>query len=377
MKTTFKRENSRADQPGRPLPPRFSVGKRETTGMFRLPRWHELLALLLMFGLSLARAAQQNVEGARLDGHDYVPLAGWAHANDLDWHWCDGGKMVEATNRATRLVFEVNSAQVEINGIRVRLSFPFAAQKEVPFIAQFDLDTAVCPLLFPPHLVQTRTIKTICLDPGHGGKDTGNRAGGQYEKNYTLPLALELRDQLQKAGFNVIMTRTMDTYVALPARPALANQRGADLFVSLHFNATPTGRADAEGPETYCITPVGASSSNGHLESGEFGPAAGVGPVTANRNEQKSLLLAYQVQESLVQNLTANDRGVKRARFAVLRDAAMPAILIEGGFMTNPAESKKIYTAAYHRQMAEAIVKGILAYQRLTVCSANQSPSRL
>ncbi|MGP8019925.1 MAG: N-acetylmuramoyl-L-alanine amidase family protein, partial [Limisphaerales bacterium] len=254
---------------------------------------------------------------------------------------------IEVTNHATRLVFEVNSAQAEINGVRVRLSFPFAAEKSIPLVAQLDLDTAIDPLLFPPHFADTKPVKTICLDPGHGGADFGNRAGWHFEKNYTLPLGLELRNQLQKAGFSVIMTRTTDEYVSLSGRAALANRHHADLFVILHFNATSIGRDEAEGPETYCITPVGT------------------GLTIGNRNEDNSLLLAYQVEKSLVQNLDANDRGVKRARFAVLRDATMPAILIEGGFMTNPVESEKIYSAAYRRRMAEAIVKGILAYQRL------------
>ena len=207
---------------------------------------------------------------------------------------------------------------------------------------------------------QTGPIRTICLDPGHGGKDTGNRVGWHYEKIYTLALAAELRDQLRKAGFNVILTRTRDTYVELPDRPALANRRGADLFVSLHFNATPTGKNEVEGPQTYCITPVGASSTDAQGEGSNHGP------TPANRDEDESLLLAYQIQKSLVGNLDADDRGVRRARFAVLRDARMPAILIEGGYMTHPFESRKIYSAAYRRQMAQAIVKGILAYQKMT-----------
>ncbi len=181
-----------------------------------------------------------------------------------------------------------------------------------------------------------------------------------YEKTYTLALAGELRDQLRKAGFNVILTRTKDTYVELPDRPALANQRGADLFVSLHFNATPVGKNEVEGPQTYCITPVGASSTDAQGEGSNHGP------TPANRHEHESLLLAYQIQKSLVEDLDANDRGVRRARFAVLRDARMPAILIEGGYMTHPYESKKIYSSAYRRQMAQAIVKGILACQKLT-----------
>ena len=337
--------------------------KQET--YFRLFWWRIFFALFFLFGLTLAHASEQKKEAIYLDGQNYVPLADWARANDLEWSWFEDDKSVEVTNLTTRLVLKVNSAEMEINGILVRLSFPLAVEKEVPLIAQLDLDTAIYPLLFPSHFAETKPVKTICLDPGHGGKDSGNRVGWHYEKNYTLPLAFEVRDQLQKAGFNVMMTRTKDKYVPLPDRPAMANKAGADLFVSLHFNATPTERDEAEGPETYCITPVGANSSNEQFVGSELGSTIGTGPTIANGNEQESLLLAYQVQKSLVQNLAANDRGVKRARFAVLRDAAMPAILIEGGFMTNPVESKKIYDPAYRRRMAEAIVKGILAYQRL------------
>ena len=175
---------------------------------------------------------------------------------------------------------------------------------------------------------------------------------------------MELRKQLQRAGFRVILTRSRDVFVPLPDRPAIANSDGADLFISLHFNWAAQG--DISGPETYCITPVGAPSSNAHGESGEFGSQAGLGPTAANRNENKSLLLAYQMERSLVLNLHANDRAVRRARFAVLRDATMPAILIEGGYMTSPVEGKKIFDANYRSQMAAAIVRGIQAYQKAT-----------
>jgi len=185
-------------------------------------------------------------------------------------------------------------------------------------------------------------------------------------------LASELRDQLQKAGFKVILTRDRDVYVDLPERPDLANRRGADLFVSLHFNATEVGKDEVSGPETYCITPVGASSTNARGEGADYGP------TTANRFGSKSLIFAYQIEKSLVRNLNVKDRSVRRARFAVLRDAQMPAILIEGGYMTNPVEGRKIYTPDYRKQMAAAIVKGILAYQKMTLpgASSMMTPDR-
>jgi N-acetylmuramoyl-L-alanine amidase len=318
----------------------------------RLKKFALLLALCLASCLS-------PVHAAAINGQSYVPLADWARANGLKCYWLKRGDEIVATNRTTRLVFDKDSRMAEVNGTDVALSFPGASDHGVLLVAQMDLNTAIRPLLFPPRYADAKRITTICLDPGHGGKDTGNHTFWHSEKTYTLALALELRDQLKKAGFNVILTRSKDTYVDLPDRPALANRRGADLFVSLHFNATPTGKDEVEGPQTYCITPVGASSTDAQ------GEGANYGPTTANRVESRSLLLAYQMQKSLVQNLRVPDRGVRRARYAVLRDATMPAILIEGGYMTHPVERKKIYDAAYRRQMALAMVKGILAYQRL------------
>jgi N-acetylmuramoyl-L-alanine amidase len=320
----------------------------------------KLFSLLVLFCLAFCATP---MHAASINGQNYVPLADWARGNGLNGYTRNRGLEIVLTNRTTRLVFDVDSAQAQINGVNVRLSFPVANARGVPLVAQLDLDKTIRPLLFPSRYVEPKKIKTICLDPGHGGKDSGNRVGEFFwhnEKTYTLLLAFELRDQLKALGYNVVLTRTKDEYVELPDRPALANMRGADLFVSLHFNAAQKGKNEVAGPETYCITPVGASSSNAQGDGGDSGA------TTANRVENKSLLLAYQMEKSLVQNLNANDRGVRRARFAVLRDAAMPAILIEGGYMTNPTEGKKIYNTTYRKQMAAAIVKGILNYQKIT-----------
>jgi N-acetylmuramoyl-L-alanine amidase len=320
-------------------------------------------ALLLLVGLAFCAPT---VEAANVNGRSYVAVGEWAAANGLRVARNLQGDEFVVTNRNLRLVLAKDSRTAEINGVNVALCFPVAVDKGVVLISQLDLAKTLAPLIYLPS-PSTKKIITICLDPGHGGKDSGNRVGGffsrRHEKTYTLALAQELRGQLARAGFNVFLTRADDSFVELPARPAMANRRGADLFVSLHFNATEVGKNEVAGPETYCITPVGASSSNAQ------GEGANHGACLANFVENKSLLLAYQVQKSLVRNLGAPDRSVRRARFAVLRDAAMPAILIESGYMTNPAEGRKIFDAGYRRQIAAAIVKAILAYQKLTVAA--------
>src|SRR5579863_8239870 len=110
--------------------------------------------------------------------------------------------------------------------------------------------------------------------------------------------------------------------------------------------------------QTYCLTPPGAQSSN------ESGDVSDTSVQPGNRNNDKSLFLAYTLQKSLVQNLGSEDRGVRRARFTVLCLAEMPAILIEGGYMSHPLESRRIYDPAYRRLMARAIVSGVMAYKR-------------
>lgn len=321
-------------------------------------RFFSVFAVLFLFWVLPSRAVVIN-------GQNYVSLASWAKANGFRVATLTRDKVI-LTSSTSRLVFNTDSAESEINGVDVRLSYPVA---KGALIAQLDLDSTVRPLVFPRQYLDYDKVTTICLDAGHGGKDTGNRVHSYYwhnEKTYTLLLAQELRRQLESIGFKVVLTRSKDVYVDLPQRPAMANKANADLFISLHFNATSSSKDEVKGVETYCITPVGAASSNAQ------GEGANHSAVTANRYERRSFLFAYEMQKSLVQNLHAVDRDVRRARFAVLRDAQMPAILIEGGYMTNPSEGKNIFDADYRKQMAAAIVKGITNYRKL---SASENPT--
>jgi hypothetical protein len=162
-----------------------------------------LMTLCLASGASTAQAASIN-------GQNYVSLADWAGANGLKTFWLRRGEEIAATNRTMRLVFDKDSNTAEINGVRVALSFPVAVDKGAPFITQFDLDNTVRPLLYPARYLDPKRITTICLDPGHGGKDSGNRVGGFFwhnEKTYTLLLAQELHDQLRRAGFELLRRR--------------------------------------------------------------------------------------------------------------------------------------------------------------------------
>lgn len=317
-----------------------------------------LLAVSLALAAARSPAASARGDVVRVHGTDYVGLADWSRTKGLKWRWLKRDESFLLTNATVRFQLLVDSREARVNGLQLWLLFPLVARNGEIFISQLDADNTVRPLLAPPRNAPHKKIKTICLDPGHGGKEPGYLVGSKREKDYTLRLAFELRDQLQKAGFKVCLTRSTDALIKLPDRPAVARSRKADLFLSLHFNAAANGRDEAKGAEVYALTPAGAPSTNARGEGNG-------GWTTGNKFNANNLLLACQIQKTLVRNLGVEDRGVRRARFAVLRDAAMPATLIEAGFMSHPTEGKKIFDAGYRREMARAIVDGIANYKRI------------
>jgi N-acetylmuramoyl-L-alanine amidase len=293
-----------------------------------------------------------------LAGQTYVRIEDWARPEGFQVRWVIPKEQVKLASARATLSFWADSRRMSFSGVNVWLAGPVVMRNASTYITAVDLTTAIRPLLVPARNLPGRPVRTICLDPGHGGKDPGNREGAQFEKRYTLLLAQELADQLRTAGFKVFLTRTSDRFVDLLERVELARRRKADLFVSLHFNsADGPGGAGVKGSEVYCLTPPRTSSTNARGEGAQSGTCPG------NRFDARNILLAHRVQRALLQRLGSEDRGVRRARFAVLRGAEMPAVLIEAGFMTHPTESRRIYDPAQRRQMATAIVEGIRAYR--------------
>lgn len=320
-------------------------------------------ASLLLFGLVMAffsNAAYASVPPSsrwRVNGVEYIQVEDWARARRFTLKWTIPREQLRVARATSSLVLNADSRKMSLNGIQIWLCFPIAYRNGELWISTVDINATVNPALDPPS-GSGKKMTTICLDPGHGGKDPGNREGRQLEKTYSLLLARELRGRLTAAGFHVLLTRSTDRFVDLGQRARWAKQKGADLFLSLHFNsADGPGGASVNGVEVYCLAPAGAASTNARGEG-----AAGQSP--GNRYDHKNMHLAYQLQRSLVRKLGAEDRGVKRARFAVLRFAELPAALIEGGFMTHSSEAKKIYSVGYRQQMAEAILDAILEYKK-------------
>jgi N-acetylmuramoyl-L-alanine amidase len=315
-------------------------------------------ALLVSFCLLAALTAEariplQKLERTIVSGSDYIRVDDWADGAGFNMKWAKKEGTVTLSSPSAKLELTVDSRRAEICGVNVWLSLPVVNRNGVALLSLVDAGTTFEPILFPQK--SDARLKTICLDPGHGGKDTGEISGRKYEKEYTLLLAREVAGLLKREGLNVMLTRESDAYVDLPARPLLARRQGADLFVSLHYNSAENY---IRGLEVYCLAPAGVNSSN---EGGGKAPRL---PEAGNAHDGQNALLAYEMEKAITSSVPLEDRGLKRSRFEVLREAGMPAVLIEGGFMSNASDAKHIYDPAFRRQMAQAIVDGILAYKK-------------
>lgn len=170
--------------------------------------------------------------------------------------------------------------------------------------------------------------KTICIDPGHGGKDPGATGDGVREKDLALAVALKIGALL--TGYDVVYTRTEDVYVGLSERARIANAAEADLFVSVHCNSA--SNASANGMEVYVHTSRGADSTRA----------------------------AHAIYDRLLPASGLKGRGVKANDYAVLRETIMPAVLVELGFISNAGDRSKLVSAAWQDDAAKAIAAGIV-----------------
>lgn len=213
-------------------------------------------------------------------------------------------------------------------------------------------------------------IETIVIDAGHGGHDPGTSHYGLKEKVLALDIAKRLRAQLQDIGLTVVMTRETDQFIPLSGRPSVANRLNADLFVSVHINANHNRRVS--GIEVYypreSIVSTAAPWPPSVLAAEIGTPTTTVKQVlwdlVLRRARWQSRRLASSICRSMRDGLSASCRATKPARFVVLREARMPAVLVEVGYVSNRDEAVRLGNTAYRQAAAQAIAEGIVSYIR-------------
>ncbi len=191
------------------------------------------------------------------------------------------------------------------------------------------LTAAAGSLAIAPSALAASKVKTVVIDAGHGGHDVGAHEGRVFEKHLNFDVSRRLQIQLQRKGFKTIMTRNRDEFIPLLTRASISNRYRDNIFVSIHFNSA--WRTTAIGIETFYYGYAGYQ-------------------------------LASKVHSSIIKKLKPVDRGVKREQFSVLRNTKAPAILVEGGFISNPKERERCLQPWYRQALAESIAAGISIY---------------
>jgi N-acetylmuramoyl-L-alanine amidase len=333
-------------------------------------RW--FLALLLLLSLTPAHCAHAgDWEVIRHEGREYVTLQSLAKfygfsdkippasALIADGPTASVSRSLLLDNSKHQLLVTLGDRLAVIDGVNQYLGFPISAEQDKLIISRLDLAKVIEPSLRPEFIPGLGPVNTIVLDPGHGGHDKGAVCIFGDEKDFALDVCLRARKLLQSKGLNVIMTRTDDTFIPLEQRPVAANRTPHSIFVAIHFNDA-LANPYASGFEIYSITPQGEpSTADENLSLRDLHAEPG------NITDTQSLALSESIYHSMLGNIPQLDRGVKHARFAVIRLAQVPAVLIEGGFVSSSTEARQIATPAYRQQLAEAIVTGITGFKTL------------
>src|SRR5215471_13764691 len=325
-------------------------------------RWSVLAFVFASLALpcSIAIAAVE-WQVIKVDGHDYLSVDNIAKFYGLPAEVVPSGAKIQGNTADHPLEFVNGSREAVINGARSWLCFPVMEQDGKSLVSRTDLAKTIEPLVRPHRVPDLGKIETVVLDPGHGGHDKGQMSRYGAEKDFALDVARKLRPLLQAKGLRVIMTREADYFVPLDVRAQIANAARNSIFVSIHFNDT-NDDPDATGFEIFSFTPRGApSTSDNVLRASSLSWQAG------SAVDDQSLALSACIYHSLLGHIPEFDRGIKRARFAVLRQTRVPSVLIEGGFLTKHGESQLIATKEWRAKLAAAISVGIENYQTLAV----------
>ncbi len=251
------------------------------------------------------------------------------------------------------MTWKVGSQSIYVNNIKFNLSFPVIESGGKAMISTVDLAKLVDPVVRPSYIKKPITFDTVVIDAGHGAHDSGAKGVYGYEKDYCLDMALRLEKALQQRGFKTLLTRRTDTFLTLSQRVDIANRTKNAIFVSMHFNSS--GSRDANGIETYALAPQGTSSTNGGSPWSSL--------LSGNVRDAENIALATAVHAHVIQQLRPIDRGIKRARFNVLRGINKPAILFEGGFITNSAEGKLIHDPEHRQRVVDSVANAIVRFK--------------
>lgn len=322
-------------------------------------------------------------------GISYVSLKSVVDTYNLKYDWDAIAKKLTLYKGDVRVEFALTSDIALVDAMPVKLSGPVELYRSSLVIPRDFSETILKGIFVEKRAIAVirkepiksegaYAIKKIVIDPGHGGKDPG--AIGRLairEKDITLDVSKRLKRYLENAGIDVYLTRSDDRFISLWKRADIANKKGADFFISIHANAARSRQA--KGFEVFYLSEAVddnaraiAAAENAFLkyEDSSFGYAkpsnsleATLWDICYSENRRESIALAKCITYAACSQLKAKDRGVKGARFYVLKGAKMPSVLVEVGFISNIQEAVKLKDPIYREKVAKAIASGIIDYK--------------
>lgn len=308
-------------------------------------KWALLLFLVLLIAFQLPLFAV--LKTTSYLGRTYVYLQ--EVAKDFGMTMKNNQEFCTLRSNTNYMSFEFDKKAATINGIEITLLFPPAYNNGAPVISQKDFSSVLEPIIKAKAL-KRQYVRTIILDPGHGGDDNGTSGSYSKEKNIALTIARKVASILTASGYKVIMTRNSDKFVPLESRAGVIARYNGDVFVSIHCNSA---KKSIHGYETFVLAPQGTSSTYSKKVVDVY--------ESGNRYDKNNERLGYEINKALYKT-GQEDRGLKHARFAVLRYATKPAALVETGFLSNTTEENLLNSKAYQDKIAKAIATGIIAY---------------
>ena len=318
---------------------------------------HLLIVFLCVFSADSGQAAWKTTKIGELS---YVSLGEFAAAFQMEEaKKRSDPREVAFAGQSHQLVVKTGTREALVDGVRHWLSFPVVSNGGRPYVSLVDINSTLGPAMSPASVRQLQKVKTVVFDPGHGGHDKGGRSSYGFEKDYTLDVVNRARKILEGKRIKCVQSRLSDFFVELAERPEMTKNYKDPIFVSVHFNSAGW-RPSATGMEIYAIPPRGCPTTGKAPD-----PILDRRASNGDAMEPASFVLANTIYHTMLGKTGSFDRGVKRARYAVLRHSDVPSVLIECGFLTNSVEAKKIHSSQWRQELAQSIADGIIAYMEL------------
>lgn len=302
------------------------------------------------------------------EGRRYVPVEDVSRFYRLNPP-VKNGPAFAMSGRSKTIRGRAGTREVFINNVKYVLCFPVVQKGSSPLISAMDVTKIIEPVMRPGQIKNASAIRTVVLDPGHGGHDSGAKGPRGSEKDAVLDVALRAKRLLEQNGYSVQMTRSKDVFIPLEGRVAFANKFPNALFVSIHLNKSVSG--GASGIETFALAPRGVPS----MDEENFS-YSDLKQHPGHVHDPENIALATAIHSSMLRHMRLYDRGIKRARFHVIRNIKIPGVLLEGGFMNHQLDGRLIATNAFRDAFARAILEGVGRYRSAISGQASyQQPS--